>query len=162
MVAVPGPSAYEPIARALHLLVAKGGTFSTSERWAHDALRPFVKNKSVKLDGNTFSIGQDFENMLLGLVELDGSFITILKEYRAWLVSQREAFDVKDSSVVGELSNYLSVDQQILYLGHVAGELSGKVGALQEAVSAMSFMLNDVEHRLASLESVVYDEGTDS
>lgn len=162
VVPLPGPSAYEPIARALRLLVAKGGSFSTSERWAYDALRPFVNNKSVYLNGETFSIGEDFENTLLGLVELNSMFVEILKEYRAWLVSQREAFNVKDSQVVEGVSHFNSVDQQILYLANRIAELSGEMQAIQEVASHMSFMVNDLEYRLASLESQVHGEDTDS
>lgn len=157
----PVPTADGAVAKALQLLVAKGGVFRTDEKWVYTSLRPLINAGYVNVSGNVLTIGTDFDTYLLSASRTNSEFIEIYTAYREWLLSNREQLSDKDNEVLDALDHFPTADQKIMYLGNLVSELSGSVNALTEIVENCVASINDLTLALNVVESVIYNENTD-
>lgn len=156
------PSYASQLMRAIDLIVAKGGFIRTDERWIYDALTPAIKAGYVNVNGNTISIGSNFENMLLSLAQEDAGYLAIFMEYRKLLVSLAEKYDVADTNIMRDINNIVNTDEKIIYLASVLAETAGKVDVLIEKVNAIEALCSEMNLSLSVVESITLDENSNS
>jgi hypothetical protein len=156
------PTLADKTHRAIDLLIAKEGVFRTDESWVYTALQPLIKSGHVDVDGNTISIGKDFELFLLDMSNNSSVYNNTLKNYRKLVASNVEKYDVTNFDVMDKVASIKNTDEKIVYLTSVLADTFGK---LEEALTRTSHLENlcrEMDISLSVMESITFDESSDS
>jgi len=159
---VPIPSLSEKTHRAVELLIAKEGVFRTNESWVHTALQPLIKSGHVNVDGNIISIGKNFEFFLLDMSNTSASYNSTLKKYRELVASNVEKYDVTNFDVMDKVASIKSTDEKIVYLTSVLADTFGKLEEALNRTSHLENLCREMDISLSVMESITFDESSDS
>lgn len=148
--------------RVLNLIITQGGVLRTDEKSWHSSCELLIQYGYVLRNGNTLSIGDNFEELLLTLASLDSDYGNLVLLYRNLVASLSASYDVADSRVVTNISSFMSTDQKILYLSSIVADLVGKVDTLINKVNSLEAFCNELELSVSFLESVNKNENPNS
>ena len=152
----------DDVTRALDLLINKNGVFRTDEKWVHTALRPLIDRGYVNRDGATLTIGRDFESLLISLAEADLGTSKLLSGYRRFVASKVEEYDVTEFTVLEKMSAIPTTDEKIIYLTSVLADTFAKLDVALEKTAFLEGKLAEMAISLSVMESVTFDEDSDS
>ena len=158
----PLPLESDNLIRALEFVIANGGAFRTSEKWAVRALTPLVKQGVLKYENSIFAFNENVEKFFMELSDISDEYAVLYKKYRQLIISQREEFAGFDSNPTLDLSHFATTDQQLMFLAHTVSNLQQMVENLTESINSCVAVLNEVNISVSVLEAVVYNENSDS
>jgi len=152
----------DEVRRALDLLINKNGVFRTDEKWVHTALRPLIDRGYVNRDGATLTIGRDFESLLISLADADPGTSKLLSGYRKFVSSKVAEYDVTEFTVLEKMSSIPTTDEKIIYLTSVLADTFAKLDVALEKTAFLEGKLAEMDISLSVMESVTFDEDSDS
>ena len=148
--------------RVLSLVIARDGVFRSEEKWLHDLVDSLVRDGYLNRDGATISLGVNIESLLLHLSGASEKFLTVLKDYRIFVRSKAEEFNVIDTDVFQNIDQMHTTDEKISYLTSLLAESTAKLSVALDRAQSLEAKINEMDLSLSVLESMSTDENFDS
>ena len=146
---------------ALNLILNKNGQCTSSERSFHSVVSSLSDDNVLIRDGVSVKLGPYFESFILKMCDTDTSFTPLLLKYRK-LIIDNSGDNCKTSKYTEILNNITLYDHKLEFLASTIGELDAEISKLSEKVEEIQILLQEFDFTLSMIESVVFDESTDS
>jgi hypothetical protein len=148
--------------RVLSLIIARDGVFRSEEKWLHTLIDSLVRDGYLNREGATITLGVNIENLILHLSATSEKFLSVLKDYRVFIRSKAEEFNVVNTDVFQNIDTMQTTDEKICYLTSLLAESTAKLTLALDRAQLLEAKINEMDLSLSVLESMRTDENFDS